>query len=248
MTKIQAIQTSISKLLIHPLLWRLTGFVSSIVGFSCYALSPSFHNMFGHWNALKIFVYTVVSSLLSIFMFFIKRCSWGHGRSFLLKAQVGFVVLTLTSLWSVFEDRSEEGKVENAHGKMMNLTSSGAFALMAMSLSRQLQLGFEVGVFNFLVGCFLVTVMKMSFKLAPVAALFCYLLVNIRSISDFILEMHARGATQEADGSNTGTVYIRRRSSEDGFDYYGYDTEEIEDRMTDAMFESLNYDTDYYDV
>ena len=218
MTKIQAIQTSISKLLIHPLLWRLTGFVSSIVGFSCYALSPSFHNMFGHWNALKIFVYTVVSSLLSIFMFFIKRCSWGHGRSFLLKAQVGFVVLTLTSLWSVLEHRSEEGKVENAHGKMMNLTYSGAFALMAMSLSRQLQLGFEVGVFYFLVGCFLVTVMKMSLKLASLAALFCYLLVNIRSISE----------------------YIRKNRSEEDFDHYGYDAEELEDRVTDARF--LDYD------
>ena len=116
------------------------------------------------------------------------------------------------------EHRSEEGKVENAHGKMMNLTYSGAFALMAMSLSRQLQLGFEVGVFYFLVGCFLVTVMKMSLKLASLAALFCYLLVNIRSISE----------------------YIRKNRSEEDFDHYGYDAEELEDRVTDARF--LDYD------
>lgn len=98
MINVEAFQNSISKLLIHPLLWRLTGFASSIAGFCCYAISPSFHDMFGQWNALKIIVYGVVSSLLSIFKLFIKRCNWVHGRSFLLKAQVCFVVLTLTSL------------------------------------------------------------------------------------------------------------------------------------------------------
>lgn len=194
MTNTEAFQIkSISELLIHPLLWRLTGFVSSVFGFSCYAFSPSFHDLFGHWNPLKISLYTVVSSLLSIFMLFVKRCNGGHGKGFLLKAHVGFVVLGLTSLWSFLEDRGQQRKVEHGFGKMMNLTSTGAFALMAMSLSRQLQFGFDVGVFNFLVGCFLVTTMKMSLKLAPVAAFFCYVLVNIRSISDFLLDLRARG-------------------------------------------------------
>ena len=92
------------------------------------------------------------------------------------------MVLTVTSLYSFLEDRSEEGKkAEKVYGRVMNVSSTGAFALMAMSLSRQLQLGFEAGVFNFLLGCFLVTVMKMNLKLALVAALFFYLLVNIRS-------------------------------------------------------------------
>ncbi|KAG4401662.1 hypothetical protein GLYMA_02G040802v4 [Glycine max] len=200
MTNTEAFQIkSISELLIHPLLWRLTGFVSSVFGFSCYAFSPSFHDLFGHWNPLKISFYTVVSSLLSIFMLFVKRCSGEHGKGFLLKAHVGFVVLGLTSLWSFLEDRGQQGKVEHGFGKMMNLTSTGAFALMAMSLSRQLQFGFDVGVFNFLVGCFLVTTMKMSLKLAPVAAFFCYVLVNIRSISDFLLDLRAHAATQHAD-------------------------------------------------
>ncbi|KAG5050779.1 hypothetical protein JHK87_002977 [Glycine soja] len=200
MTNTEAFQIkSISELLIHPLLWRLTGFVSSVFGFSCYAFSPSFHDLFGHWNPLKISLYTVVSSLLSIFMLFVKRCNGGHGKGFLLKAHVGFVVLGLTSLWSFLEDRGQQGKVEHGFGKMMNLTSTGAFALMAMSLSRQLQFGFDVGVFNFLVGCFLVTTMKMSLKLAPVAAFFCYVLVNIRSISDFLLDLRAHAATQHAD-------------------------------------------------
>lgn len=119
----------------------------------------------------------------------------------MLKTQVGFVVLMLSSLWSYLEDRCEQGKVENGHGKMMNLTSTGAFALMAMSFSRQLELGFEVGVTNFLTGCFLVTLMKMSLKLAPLAAFLCYLFINIRSISDFLLEMRLHSATQHADNA-----------------------------------------------
>ncbi|KAL9328570.1 hypothetical protein ACSQ67_003573 [Phaseolus vulgaris] len=211
---IEAFQKSISKLLIQPLLWRLTGFRSSIVGFSCYGVSPSFQGMFGHWNPLKIVVYGVVSSLSSILMLFVPRCRWKHGKSLSLKAHVGFVVLMLTSLWSILEEHLEEGKVKleehleegkvkKGYGKTMNLTSTGAFALMALSLSRQLQLGFEVGVSNFLVGCLLVTLMKMSIKLAPIAALFCYLLLNVRSISDFLLEMRARSAAQHADDEDT---------------------------------------------
>lgn len=119
----------------------------------------------------------------------------------LLKAHVGFVVLMLTSLWSYLEDQSEQGKVENGFGKMINLTSTGAFALMSMSISRQVQLGFEVGVTNFLVGCFLVTLIKMSLKLTPVAAFFCYLLLNVRSISDFLLELRAYVVSQHADNT-----------------------------------------------
>lgn len=138
---IQAPQHSISKFQLHPSLWKLTGFGSSIVGFISYALSPSFAHLFGQFSPPKIVTYVVVSSLLSIFMLFVKRFNVGHGRSsVLLKTHVGFVVLTLTSMRSFFEDRSEEEaeKVENRHGRMMNLSSTGAFALMALSMSRQL--------------------------------------------------------------------------------------------------------------
>lgn len=193
MTSIRSFQSAISK----PLLWKLTGFGSSIVGFSCYALSPSFLCLVKEWSPKKIVAYSVVSSLLSISMLFVKKWSLGrHGKSLLLKGHVVFVVLALTNLWSFWEDRCQQGKVENRFRKIMNLASIGAFALMALSLSRQLQIGFDAGVSNFLVGCFLVTLMKMNLKLAPLAALFCYLLVNNRSISDSLLKLRACAATQ----------------------------------------------------
>ncbi|ESW30373.1 hypothetical protein PHAVU_002G148200 [Phaseolus vulgaris] len=225
---IEAFQKSISKLLIHPLLWRLTGFGSSIVGFSCYGVSPSFQGMFGHWNPLKIVVYGVVSSLSFILMLFVPRCRWKHGKSLLLKAHVGFVVLMLTSLWSILEEHLEEGKVKKRYGKTMNLTSTGAFALMALSLSRQLQLGFEVGVSNFLVGCLLVTLMKMSIKLAPIAALFCYLLLNVRSISDFLLGMRARSAAQHADDEDTESHHQDTDDTHDDEEFGGYIDDQLD--------------------
>ncbi|CAJ1931322.1 unnamed protein product [Sphenostylis stenocarpa] len=207
MANTQSFRNTIFQLLIHPWLWRVTGFGSSIVGFTCYALSPSFQYLFGHWSTLKIVIYSMVCSLFSIMMLFVHRFRGQRERSILLKTHVGYVVLTLTSVWSFLEDRSEEGKVEKGHGKMMDAISCGAFSWMALSLSRQLRVGFEVGVSNFFAGCFLVTVMKMSLKLGLLAALFCYLLINVRSISDFLLQLHARHTTQHGDGNSTQSVH-----------------------------------------
>ncbi|KAI4328145.1 hypothetical protein L6164_020526 [Bauhinia variegata] len=116
----------------------------------------------------------------------------GLARNFLLKANVGVIVLMLTSLYSYFEDRSVERGKEKAYGSILSLISCEAFALVSTSLSRQLELEFEAGMFNFFLGCFLVTVMKMNFKLAPVAAIFCYLLVNFRSSSKCLLKILGR--------------------------------------------------------
>ncbi|XP_054809936.1 uncharacterized protein LOC129311603 isoform X2 [Prosopis cineraria] len=146
--------------------WRILGFGSSIVAFTCFALSPSFHELFGR----------------------------EFTRSVLVKAHVGFLVLMLTSLCSIWQDlvSQEENDEKGLRGKILNLCSFGAFALMSLSLSRQLKLGFEVGIFNFLFGSFLVLLMKMNFKLAPLAVLLCYVLMHIRSISDFLMEMRGR--------------------------------------------------------
>ena len=52
--------------------------------------------------------------------------------------------------------------------------------------------------------------MKMSFKLAPLAAFFCYLLLNVRSISDFLLEMRTQHADDDTVEANF-LVLKRRR-------------------------------------
>ncbi|XP_028783987.1 uncharacterized protein LOC114740038 [Neltuma alba] len=181
----------ISKLiLIHPMFWRILGFVSSIAAFTCFALSPSFYDLSGRWNLLKGVVYGVASLILTILMLLIEKCR-RFSRPVLVKAHVAFLVLMLTSLCSIWQDRVSQ-KENNARGRILNLCSFGAFGLMSLSLSRQLQLGFEVGIFNFLFGSFLVLLMKINFKLAPLAAILCYVFTNIRSFSDFFMETRGR--------------------------------------------------------
>ncbi|KAI4328143.1 hypothetical protein L6164_020525 [Bauhinia variegata] len=173
------------------------------------------------------------------------------------------------SVWKMepAQGQSEGRSKQKAYGSMLNLISCGAFALMSMSLSRQLELGFDAGMFNFFLGCFLVTVMKMNFRLAPVAAIFCYLLVNFRSCSNCFLKILGR-EIERADvesGSNMEANRIHGRDKADDNDdgmhnkSYGYREWEFEDENEDsyhAMFKEMdeyenknkNKDKDLYDA
>ena len=59
-------------------------------------------------------------------------------RHFQLKVHAVFMVLILSSLYSGFNDNICGGKPDT-----LSLISNGAFALMSLSLSRQIELGFE---------------------------------------------------------------------------------------------------------
>ncbi|KAJ7949020.1 Exocyst subunit exo70 family protein [Quillaja saponaria] len=199
--------TTISELLVLPLFWRIVGFVSSIVGFICYALSSSFKQLLGEWNPWKIVTYSLVSSVLSGMMLFAKNL--GFSKNFMLKAHVGYLVLMLTSLYSFYEDKkSMEGKGENKYGSIFGLISSCSFELMSMSLSRLFDLGFDLGIFNFFLGCIMVSFMKMNFKLAVVGAVFCYLLINISSYSDSQLEVQTEFVTEADDDGQHVVIEI----------------------------------------
>ena len=94
------------------------------------------------------------------------------------KAHVVFLVLMLTSLYSVFYDETVDGKPD-----ALSIISSGAFALMSLSLSSQIKLGFELGMSSFFLGCFTVQLLKVNFMLTPAAVVFCYLVIVVRSHS-----------------------------------------------------------------
>ncbi|XP_028783986.1 uncharacterized protein LOC114740037 [Neltuma alba] len=186
------------RILIHPMFWRILGFVSSIVAFTCFAQSPSFYDSFGRWNLFKSAIYSVISLGLTTMMLFIKKCE-RFTRSVLVKAQVGFLVLMLTSLCSIWQDQvsQKENEETGSRGKILNMCSFGAFAFMTLSFSRQLQLGFEVGISNFLFGSFLVLLMKMNFKFIPLAAFCCYVFIHIQSFSDLFKKMRGRVHTSD---------------------------------------------------
>ncbi|PNX85186.1 exocyst complex component, partial [Trifolium pratense] len=157
-----------------PKLWRFVGFVSSIVGLLCYGLSSSFNYLFGDWNLLKIFLYSVFSLIISLIILFAK--TWQHSTSLRFKAHAAFLVLTITSLYSFFFDKVMNGKPD-----AYSLLSCAAFAIMLLSLSRKTQCGFEVDLLYFFLGCLIVQLMKIKLQLFIVGAGFGYLIIILRS-------------------------------------------------------------------
>ncbi|XP_057442153.1 uncharacterized protein LOC130733887 [Lotus japonicus] len=160
--------------LMKPKIWRFVGFASAVVGLLCYALSSSFKHLFGEWTFLKIFLYSVFSLIISLMILYAKI--WRHSRSLRFKVHMGFLVLAITSIYSSFSDRVMNGKPD-----VYSLISSAAFAIMSLSLSRQVQCGFEVDFLYFFLGCLIVQLMKIKLQLAIVGVSFSYCLVILRS-------------------------------------------------------------------
>ncbi|ESW14084.1 hypothetical protein PHAVU_008G251800 [Phaseolus vulgaris] len=155
-------------------LCRVVGFISSVIGLICYAFSSSFNHLFGEWNFLKIILYTMVSFSISGIMLFLKK--WKRSGRFSPKVHAGVLVLLLTSFYSFVYDKSVNGKPNG-----LSLISCGAFALMSLCLSRQIDLGFEADLLNFFLGSLTVQLMEINLMLFIVAAILCYCFMILRS-------------------------------------------------------------------
>jgi len=158
----------------QPKVWRFVGFVSAVVGLLCYALSSSFNYLFGKWNLLKIILYSVFSLIISLMVFFAKI--WQHSRSLRFKAHAAFLVLTITSIYSFYFDKVMNGKPD-----AYSLFSCAAFSIMSVSLSSQIQCGFEVDLMYFFLGFLIVQLIKIKLQLFIVGAGFSYLITMLRS-------------------------------------------------------------------
>ncbi|RDX70803.1 WRKY transcription factor WRKY24, partial [Mucuna pruriens] len=88
----------------------------------------------------------------------------------------GFVAYFFVSFVS---DKAVSGKPD-----LLSLISCGAFALMSLCLSRQIDLGFEADLLNFFLGCLTVQLMKINLMLSIFAAIFCYCFLVLRSKLD----------------------------------------------------------------
>ncbi|XP_012568456.1 exocyst complex component EXO70B1-like [Cicer arietinum] len=161
--------------LMQTTVWKYLGFTSAVVGLVCYALSSSFNHLFGNWNLLKIFLYSVFCFIICLLI--LSAMIWkNHSRRLRFRVQFAFLVLTLTSVYSFFSDRVMNGKPDS-----YSLISSAAFAIMSLSLSRQTQCGFEVDLLYFFLGCLIVQLMKIKWQLFIVGAGFSYSLIILRS-------------------------------------------------------------------
>ncbi|KAE9606030.1 hypothetical protein Lalb_Chr10g0103581 [Lupinus albus] len=139
----------ICRWLMQPKVQRCVGFISSVVGFLCYALSPSFNHLFGHWNLLKIFLYFGFSFIICLATLFAKV--WQFSSGLLLRAGITVLVLMATSVYSFFNDKALTGKPD-----AYILISCVAFAIMFLNLSTQTRCGFGMDLTNFFLGCLII--------------------------------------------------------------------------------------------
>ena len=175
-------------------IWRFVGFASSIVGLFCYALSSSFNYLFGDWNFLKIFLYSIFSFTISLLILFAKM--WQPSRSLRFKAHTAYLVLTITSLYSFFFDKVVNGKPD-----AYSLISCASFAIMSLSLSTQTECGFEFDLLYFFLGCLIVQLAKIKLPLFILGAGFSYLIIVLRySLSPMDVDfVHNENTTSLSD-------------------------------------------------
>ncbi|XP_004490692.1 uncharacterized protein [Cicer arietinum] len=185
--------------LMHPKVWRFGGFASAVVGLLCYALSSSFNYLFGEWNLLKIFLYTVFSFIICLVILFARI--WRHSRSLRFKAHAAYLALTITSVYSFFFDKVMNGKPD-----AYSIISCAAFSIMSLSLSRQTQCGFEVDLLYFFLGVLIVQLMKIKLQLFIVGAGFSYSLIILRS------SFSSLDAIARADNEDGNSVTINMNS------------------------------------
>jgi hypothetical protein len=157
----------------QPKIWRFLCFVSSIVGFLCYALSSSFNHLFGSWNFLKIFLYIVFSLVICLAILFAKT-SHILGTSLPFKTHLVFLVFAISTVYSFFFDKAN-GKPDS-----YCLISYVAFAIMSLCLSKQTHFGFEVDLLYFFCGCLTLQLMKIKLILVIVGVSFSYSLIILR--------------------------------------------------------------------
>ena len=165
----------------HPEIWRFVGFTSAIVGLLCYALSTSFHYLFGNWNLTKIFVYVVFSFIICFATLFAKV--WKPSASLRFRAHMAFLVLTITSVYSFFFDKVVNGKPD-----AYSIVSCTAFAMMSFSLSRQIHCGFEVDLLYFFLGVLIIQLMTIKLLLGIVGVCFSYFLIILQFSLDALTQ------------------------------------------------------------
>lgn len=176
--------------------WRLVGLVSSVVGLSCYAQSPSFNRLIGRWNIFKISLYGLFSFAIFTTILFVKQFS-PSTRYAHIKTYTSFAVLMIISVYSFYYDKAVNGKPE-----ILNLLSNAAFALISLSLSKLIRFGFEIGIFAYFPGCLAVQLWTINWMLILVAIIFGCPLFVMHSSSHSQEQVDKDQIIEEPSGSD----------------------------------------------
>jgi hypothetical protein len=172
--------------------------VSTVVGLSCYALSPSFNRLIATRKPFKLIAYGVLSLALITTILFANKLpsSTRHNE---LKSLMSFAVLIMLSEYTFFYDRAVNGKPD-----ILNVVSNAAFVLVSLSLHKLFYFGFEIGVFSFFFGCFTVQLITINQILILIPIVFGYPLFKLHSSPDSQPEVAPGG--QVSHSSNYGLV------------------------------------------
>ncbi|KAK7251326.1 hypothetical protein RIF29_34412 [Crotalaria pallida] len=144
------------------ILWRFVGFVSSIVGLLCYALSPSFTRLIRGWNPLKLGLYVVLAYIIWAIILLAKQRPFSWKSK--LTTMVGFVIFMLSNAYSFYFDKVMSGKPD-----ILSMVSNVAFALMAVSFSKVFKIGSDFGVLSCFLALLAAQLMTIHFLLIFVA-------------------------------------------------------------------------------
>ncbi|KAK7276061.1 hypothetical protein RIF29_17193 [Crotalaria pallida] len=171
------VSTQLQRWLMQPEKLRFVGFISAVFGLLCYAFSSSFNHLFGNWNFLKLFLYSIFSFIIVFITLFARV--WQFSTSTLFKTRMAVLVLIATTAYSYFYDKAVNQKPD-----AYILVSCVAFAVMSLSLSKQTRCGCEADLVNFFLGCLMILLIKLSLWLFFVGAGFSYSLTIFRSSID----------------------------------------------------------------
>jgi hypothetical protein len=78
-----------------------------------------------------------------------------------------FAVLIIMAVYTFFYDRAVNGNPD-----ILNVVSNAAFVLVSLSLHKLVDIGFEIGVFTYFLGCFAVQLFTINWMLIFIAIFF----------------------------------------------------------------------------
>jgi hypothetical protein len=117
-----------------------------------------------------------------------------------------FAVLIIMAVYTFFYDRAVNGNPD-----ILNVVSNAAFVLVSLSLHKLVDIGFEIGVFTYFLGCFAVQLFTINWMLIFIAIFFGCPLFVMHSSPNSQPEVASDGSdgqhVVDIDSSNSGLVF-----------------------------------------
>ncbi|KAK4263227.1 hypothetical protein QN277_028671 [Acacia crassicarpa] len=156
-------------------IWKFVGGVSAITGLVCFALSSSYDMSFGELGHVSYFVLPLVCLIICLPIVVAKRIRVSERVQAVMAALI-FVVICVISV--LHDDKLVTRKLD-----ALSIISYGSFALMSLSVSRNLELGFETCFSVFFLQLFASQLFKIKRFLLAIALVFCSLIIILRYYS-----------------------------------------------------------------